>query len=235
VERVVGGRTKVVRARNPCGLLAISKCEGGALEEECLAPLAKKGKISRLRSQKRNRPRGSPVSPTLQHQDEPAKVALRFVFGSARLPLDSMISCSARSFLSRPPDCVHGGSTTPLRRRRDQDTARHEVRRLVFPARRQTQSTRSRNLGRTPGNPAIKKARSPPQVASRIVSCGFQLISFPPKNPHHQVPDYSLTMSSGVWQSSDTLSERVRELAGQFHWAGFGSGGWINAGTAAIT
>jgi hypothetical protein len=106
-------------------LLAISKCEGGALEEECLAPLAKKGKISRLRSQKRNWPRGSPAVPTLQHKVEPAKTALRFVFESARFPLDNMKSCGARSFLSRQPDGVHGGSTSPLRRHHDQDTALH--------------------------------------------------------------------------------------------------------------
>jgi hypothetical protein len=102
-----------------------SKCGVRALEEECLAPRAKEGKSSRLQSQKRNWKCENPAAPTLQHKDGPAKAALRFVSESARFPLDSMKSYGAQSSPSRPPDCVHGGSTIPQRLHHDQGTALH--------------------------------------------------------------------------------------------------------------
>jgi hypothetical protein len=59
----------------------------------------------------------------LQRKGEPAKSPLRFAFESARFPLDNMKSNGARPFLSRPPDCVHGGNTIPQRRHHDRGTA----------------------------------------------------------------------------------------------------------------
>jgi hypothetical protein len=113
-----------VRAKNPGGLLASSKCEVRALEEECLAQRANGAKSSRMLSQKRNWTRGSLAAPTPQHRDQPANVARRFVSELKRFPLDSKKSYGARSFLSRPPDCAHGGSTILQRRHHDQGMAR---------------------------------------------------------------------------------------------------------------
>ena len=102
------------------GLLAISKCEVRALEEECLGPNAKESK--RLRSQKRNSLRGSRPAPTLQHKDELPRAALRFVFESARFRLDSRNSNGAGSFLNRCLGCGRDGSRIPQTHCHDQGT-----------------------------------------------------------------------------------------------------------------
>jgi hypothetical protein len=112
-----------VRAKNPGGLLASSKCEVRALEEECLAQRANGAKSSWMLSQKRNWTRGSLAAPTPQHRDQAANAARRFVSELKRFPLDSKKSYGARSFLSRPPDCAHGGSTILQRRHHDQGMA----------------------------------------------------------------------------------------------------------------
>lgn len=109
-----------VRAKNPGGLLASSKCEVRALEEECLAPNAKESK--RLRSQKRNWLRGSRLAPTLQHKDELPKAARHFVFESARFRLDSRNSNGAGSFLNRCLGCGRDGSRIPQTHCHDQGT-----------------------------------------------------------------------------------------------------------------
>jgi hypothetical protein len=113
---------------------------------------------------------------------------LDFAFESARFPLDSRKSNGAGSFLSHAPGHGHDGSTIPQRHDQLQGTALRYVRRLVFPAPKQTQPMASRILRHTPGRPAIMKARSPSQIASRVSSCGSEFASFGAKKSHWDGP-----------------------------------------------
>jgi len=139
----------------------ISKCGEHAPEEEYLDPSAKESMGLRFHLQRQNWTGGSSAASTPQRKDEPMKVALRFVFESARFQLDSTKSSGACSFLSRRPGCGHDGSMVPQRHYHDQGTALRPVRRLEFPAPKETQQMASRSLKRTPEYPATKKARSP--------------------------------------------------------------------------
>jgi hypothetical protein len=166
VERVVGERTKPSARKTLWVARLIPKCGEHALEEEYLDPSAKESMGLRLLSQRQNRTGGSSAASTPQRKDEPIRVALRFVFESARFQLDSTKSSGACSFLSRRPGCGLDDSTVHQRHYHDQGTALRSVRRLVFPAPKETQQMPSRSLKRTPEYPATRKAWSPSQIAS---------------------------------------------------------------------